>query len=110
MKRILLACLVLILTFSISGISFAATTDSSITITDEQNAAAFVYPDIEPLAEAAADVSKSGVTSVTVAEENVPTALPKTGGIPEEAFYAIGGIMVICALVVLMKKSKTAPK
>lgn len=111
MKKILLILLVLILVFSLSSMCFAATNDN-ITITDEQNAGSFVYPDTEGIPEGAAGITtKSGVsTSVTLAEEEIPKGLPRTGGIPEEAFYAVGAILIISALVISMKKSKTASK
>jgi LPXTG-motif cell wall-anchored protein len=119
MKKILLICLVLVLTFSLSSVCFAATTTTTTTttagtinLTTEQNAGSYVYPDTEPNALSAAGATdKSGASSsVIVADETTPKALPKTGGIPAEAFYAIGAILVIGALVILMRKPKTAEK
>jgi LPXTG-motif cell wall-anchored protein len=114
MKKVLLICLALVFTFSLSSICFAATTtDGSINLTTEQNARAFVYPAPEPnaLAAASGTTTKSGISSsLTVIDEKTPTALPATGGVPEEAFYAVGAILVIGALVILMKKSKTVTK
>ena len=113
MKKILLICLVLVLTFSLSSICFAATTTGgTVTITDEQTAGTYVYPDPEPNPLGDAGVSdKSGASSsVTVADETTPKALPKTGGIPAEGFYAVGALLVIGAVVILMRKPKTASK
>lgn len=112
MKKILMIFLVLIMVFGFSSICFAATTNSSITITDEQNAAAFVYPDTEgtPLG-VAGSTTKSGLSSsLTVADESTPQALPKTGGIPEEAFYAVGALLIISAIILSMKKTKITSK
>ena len=109
MKKILLICLILILSFSLSNICLASTTGSSIIINDEQNAGSFVYPDYDPIPGAGATTG-GGVSSLILADESVPKALPKTGGVPEEAFYAVGAILIIGALVILTKKTKTAPK
>lgn len=46
-------------------------------------------------------------SSLTNFEETaVPKALPKTGGIPAAAFYVVGGICIVSALLLSRKKAK----
>lgn len=37
-------------------------------------------------------------------------ALPQTGGIPAEAFYIVGGICILSAVLLLTKKTKSSTK
>ncbi len=49
-------------------------------------------------------VSQSGVVSLN--DESIPKAMPKTGGIPAEAFYAAGALLIVAALLLMGKKTK----
>jgi LPXTG-motif cell wall-anchored protein len=51
----------------------------------------------------------SGQQTETLTEE-VPKALPTTGGIPAEAFYVVGALLIVGALVISMRKAKPASK
>lgn len=37
-------------------------------------------------------------------------ALPQTGGIPAEAFYIVGGICILSAVLLLTRKTKSSTK
>ena len=52
------------------------------------------------------------IDRVTSLEEAIPqgSSLPKTGGIPAEAFYAVGAILIVGALIISKKKTKPASK
>lgn len=49
----------------------------------------------------------TGIDTVTIDEETIPqgSSLPKTGGIPAEAFYIGGGLLIVAAVVLARKKA-----
>jgi LPXTG-motif cell wall-anchored protein len=114
MKKIAILLIALAIIFSFSILSFAATTGGSINLTTEETPAGDTYLTEENIpaggADNAAGVDNAAGGTASVTEEETPKALPKTGGIPAEAFYAIGGIMVLAALILSMRKTKAASK
>ena len=116
MKKTLCFLLTLSLVMILGTVSFAATgdvnipdpavpgapvinteTESYVQLPDEENAGGNV------------DGTKDG----SGLNEVVPggdAALPKTGGIPAETFYAAGALIVLAALIISRKKVKTASK
>lgn len=106
MKKVLSLILALSMVMILGSVSFAAPTvnvDSAtydepvIEIIDEENAGG------------STDTTKEG----SDLNEVVPggdARLPKTGGIPAEAFYGAGALIVLAALIVSRKKVKTASK
>jgi LPXTG-motif cell wall-anchored protein len=48
--------------------------------------------------------------TMEIMEEEIPQALPQTGGVPAEVFYIIGGICIISAILLLSRKSNTSTK
>ena len=51
-----------------------------------------------------------GVTDNNVIENNMGTLLPSTGGMGTTLFYIVGGLMVVCAGVVLVTKKRMGNK
>ena len=51
-----------------------------------------------------------GVTDKNVIENNMGTLLPSTGGMGTTLFYIVGGLMVVCAGVVLVTKKRMGNK
>ena len=52
----------------------------------------------------------AGVTDNNVIENNMGTLLPSTGGMGTTLFYIVGGLMVVCAGVVLVTKKRMGNK
>lgn len=107
MKKKICLLLALLFTFLFAFSAFAATDDtndplllptSSDTVTGDQ----YGEFDDNPVPETA--------PIVEIIEEELPEALPQTGGIPAEAFYIIGGICIISAILLLVKKEKPSTK
>lgn len=104
MKRILSLLLALTLVIMIGSVSFAAGDGTKITDpevpgapVENVNAATYVEPD---------EAIPTAPVNESVTDEVVPKgdALPKTGGIPAEAFYAAGALFVVAALIISKKK------
>jgi len=111
MKRIVSLILIIVLTFSISSVCFAAPGDKVI---PDPNVPAAPAENVDGLTytlpqRVVGDENVPG--SATVVDEQTPKgdALPKTGGIPAETFYA-AGILIIAVALVILKKTKAAPK
>lgn len=51
-----------------------------------------------------------GVVEINEQEIPLAPALPDTGGIPAEAFYVAGALIVVAALTLLVKKDKAGQK
>lgn len=111
MKRITSLLIILIFALMISSVSFAATGDTAIPDSAIPGAPAENVNDLtynQPLREVG-DENVPG--SATIVDELTPKggALPKTGGIPAETFY-VAGVLIIAAALVILKKTKAAPK
>lgn len=110
MKRIISLILIMVLSFMIASVSFAAkdtqVQDPKIpgAPAENVNRSTYVLPQ-----RVVGDENVPG--SATVVDEQTPKgdALPKTGGIPAETFYA-AGILIIAVALVILKKTKAAPK
>jgi hypothetical protein len=97
MKKILSLLLIFIIILSFGGYSFAANK------TVDPNNEIITYNDeLTP--------GDQANTYETLDDESVARGLPKTGGIPAEAFYAAGAILIVAALIVSRKKVKTDTK
>lgn len=55
-------------------------------------------------------LNAEGVTDNNVIENNMGTLLPSTGGMGTTLFYIVGGLMVVCAGVVLVTKKRMGNK
>ena len=115
MKKVLCLILTLSLVMLLGTVSFAATGSTDITEpvpgapVIDVNAATYV----ELPNETNAGGSVNGSTDGSGLNEAVPggdAALPKTGGIPAETFYAAGALIVLAALIISRKKVKAASK
>ena len=111
MKRIISAILTLVLIIMIGSVSFAAPGDAVIPDPDIPEAQAedvieLTY--LQPLREIG---NQEIPGSASVVDEQLPKgdSLPKTGGIPAETFY-VAGVLIIAAALVILKKTKAAPK
>ena len=103
-KICLLLALLFTLLFTLSA--FAATDDindpllstGSGTVTDDQ------YGEIEEEFEDEDTPEAPPVIEIT------DEVLPQTGGIPAEAFYIIGGLCIVSAILLLVRKEKPSTK
>lgn len=111
MKKLLSLFLVLLMIISIGSISFAATAEGGTVISDSKvldmpvrNVATETYLQKQ------GSISRS--ENATIIDEETPggAALPKTGGIPAEAFYTVGALFIVAALIVSKKKVKASSK
>lgn len=115
MKKLVSVVLIFSVIMIIGSICFAAPKDTNIpdpkvpgAQPENVDLATYEEPPFEIIDEgvpgrrpdASADVTK-------MEEEEIPKDLPKTGGIPSEAFYGVGGLFVVAALVLSRKKAKT---
>jgi LPXTG-motif cell wall-anchored protein len=91
-KRILCITVVLIMIYCIGITCFAETVDNS-TYQEKKD-------------KVAADDALANI------DEPIPkgTVLPSTGGIPSEAFYIAGGLLIVGSLVILKLKPKSVTK
>lgn len=109
LKKTLYLLLALLFTLLFTTAVFAANEEiddpmlptSPDTVTDSQ------YEEITEFEEG--EVPQS-VPIIDVVDEKVPEALPQTGGIPAEAFYIVGGICILSAILLLTRKSKSSAK
>lgn len=91
--------------------SFAATKiDDPLVPTSPDTVTETQYGEIDEFEDE--PVAESGITLAEFEEETIPEGgeLPQTGGIPAEAFYVIGGIFIISAVILLTRKSKPSAK
>jgi LPXTG-motif cell wall-anchored protein len=120
MKKILSVILTLILCFSVVNVCFAAegTNTKEENIVDNQNPLSPAqttgteeYTTANDESVPLGDATAAG-NLMQVAEEETPKAdaLPKTGGIPAEAFYIVGVLLIGGAIVLSMRKAKPAAK
>jgi len=111
MKRIVSTILALILMITICSVSYAATGGTVIPDPNVPGAPA-VNVNTETYVEPQREVGDENIPgSATVVDEQLPKgdSLPKTGGIPAETFY-VAGVLIIAAALVILKKTKAAPK
>ncbi len=47
---------------------------------------------------------------IDIEDDEIPEALPQTGGIPAEAFYIAGGVCILSAILILTRNSKSTDK
>ena len=102
MKKLLSILLVLTIIMMVGSFSFAAEGDVIVEETKVPGAPAENVDD-----------TTYSEPQILVDEEEIPGGpgtLPKTGGIPAEAFYAAGLLLVVAGLIISMKKAKPAPK
>ncbi len=85
MKKIISILILVFLIISMTGVCFAAPVDVII----------ITYEADELILE-----GLPGAAAVT-------TALPKTGGIPAEAFYAVGALLILAAGIIAFKPRKS---
>ena len=108
-KNLLFLIMILVFTFSITCISFAAPEDTTVTdpnanpnpeiVTDIQ------YKSFEEETVPGGSSATSGTESVILPEEDIPLA--PTGGVPAEIFYAAGALCVVTGIIISKRKIKT---
>ena len=104
MKKFFCLFLALVFTIMMTSVCFAEVNDplqstNLNTTTNKQ------YVEFEE------DITPEGdPKDIEFEEEKVPKDLPKTGGIPAEAFYVLGGICIASAVIVSRGKAKTSSK
>ncbi len=112
MKKTISLILVLSLVFLIGSFTFA-TADTDIEVTDPalpgspvQTVTGDMY-DEEIEDDDLPGGSDSSANVIDIVDEEPPKAeaLPKTGGIPAETFYAAGALLIVAALVISFRKS-----
>lgn len=111
MKKIASFLLTIVLVLLIGSASLAATGD---TVVPDPNVPGAPVENVNDTTydEPQREVGDEDIPeSATVVDEQTPKgdALPKTGGIPAETFYA-AGVLIVAAALVILKKTKAAPK
>ncbi len=111
MKKLLSLILVLIFAFTLGTIAYAAEgdtdiPDSEVPAAPAENVLDDTYEDLQDEDIAAGDPDTSFET-IDIGDEEPPKAdvLPATGGIPAEAFYVIGALFIVAALILFRKKA-----
>ena len=107
MKKILSLVLSLTLIIILGSVCFAAQEDTTIKETEVPKASA-----------ESVDKSTYKTPPIKMDDELIPKGpssasvekLPKTGGIPAEAFYVAGVLFIAAALIISKKKVKVASK
>jgi LPXTG-motif cell wall-anchored protein len=108
-KRALCLLLALLFTFTFTTMVFAADEkiDDPLLPTSPDIVIEEQYGNIQEFED---DPTPETAPVVDILEEELPEALPQTGGIPAEVFYIIGGICIISAVLLLSRKSKPSAK
>lgn len=107
MKKLFSLILIFVFVIASGSISFAENTTTVITekvpgaSVDENNEAITVQDELPP---------GNPASAVLIGDEKIPQGLPKTGGIPAEAFYVAGALLIFTAIIVSRKKVKTNTK
>jgi LPXTG-motif cell wall-anchored protein len=105
MKRILFLSLILLFLFLLTTVVFSAD--------DIDDPLAPLSPDIvtndryKPFDE---ELIPESPPVIDIEDDEIPEALPQTGGIPAEAFYIAGGVCILSAILILTTKSKSTDK
>ncbi len=111
MKKIISLILALSLVFMIGSFSFAGTdtdiTDPSVPGAPAQNVTDDMYVEEIDDNGVPGGTSDSSTDVIDIKDEEPPKseALPKTGGIPAEIFYAAGALLIVVALIISLRKS-----
>ena len=102
MKKILSLVLSLTLIFILGSVCFAEQDDSLVSrvLKENVNVATYSTPSIK----SGEELIPGGSSAASVEK------LPKTGGIPAEAFYVAGVLFIAAALIISKKKVKVASK
>lgn len=122
MKKIVCMLLVLTLIFSLTAAVYAAPTAGDLAYDEEE----IIDEDVAQGGAEGDSGTGSGTLDVdtgneasdtdtrTITDEAAPGGsvkkLPKTGGIPAELFYVVGGLLIVSALLLTVKKSKASAK
>lgn len=104
MKRIISLLLTLVIVLMVGSFSFAAAGDTDI---PDQKVPGATVENVNSATYNQPSRTISGST-IDIQDETVPLALPSTGGIPSEAFYVVGALFIVAALILSKKKVKTA--
>jgi LPXTG-motif cell wall-anchored protein len=121
MKKIVCMLLVLALIFSLTAVAYAVPTVGDTVydeeeIIDEDVARGDAQGDSGTGIETSDVDTSTGVLDTdtrTITDEATPggsAKLPKTGGIPAELFYVVGGLLIVSALLITVKRSKASAK
>lgn len=106
LKKTLCLILALLFTFLFTTMVFAATDDIKDPLTP-------LSPDIvtdEQYSEFEEELPPESAPITNMEDQVVPAALPQTGGIPAEAFYIVGGICILSAVLLLTRTKKSSAK
>jgi len=112
MKKILSLILVLIFAFTIAATAYAANDDGTdipdpqVPAAPPENVLDNTYEELED-EETPASTPETSFETIDIGDEEPPKAdaLPETGGIPAEVFYAIGALFIVAALILFRKKA-----
>ncbi|MGE5613688.1 MAG: LPXTG cell wall anchor domain-containing protein [Bacillota bacterium] len=110
MKKLIGLLLVFAMIFIAGSVCFAEPEDDANIPDTEVPGAPLENVDTATYDEPPVEIEEEGVpggepdTSAEVTEIK-EEELPKTGGVPAEAFYAVGGLFVVAALVLSRKKA-----
>lgn len=115
MKKLVSLVLIFSIIMIIGSICFAAPEDTNIpdpevpgATPENVDSATYEEPPIEITdGDVPGGPLKTSADVTQIEEEEIPKDLPKTGGIPSEAFYGVGGLFVVAALVLSRKRAKT---
>lgn len=112
MKKILSLMLVLVFVLMLGTVTYAANEstdipDSGVAGAPVENVLDRTYMDFPDEGVARGDNKGTSVETIDIAEEEPPKAdaLPQTGGIPAEAFYVVGALFIVAALILSRKKA-----
>ena len=82
-----------------------ATTTNGQTWTNGQASSALTKLDVTANGTAGTGDTSTGIAGITVAN-NKGSTLPETGGIGTTIFYVLGGMLVVCAVVLMVSKKR----
>lgn len=105
MKKLFAVLLALV--FMISCIS-VATAETVVSYTYDEETTEIEEEITEFQDEVIPESAPEELLTDEVIPQAAPDVLPQTGGIPVEAFYGLGAVFILAAIVVLRKKSPKA--
>ncbi len=108
-KRALCLLLALLFALTFTTMVFAANEqiDDPLLPTSPDTVIKEQYGELEEFED---DPNPESAPVVDIVDEELPEALPQTGGIPAEVFYIIGGTCILSAVFLLSRKSKPSAK
>lgn len=109
MKKTLCLLLALLFTFLFTTMAFAVTEEIKDPLTP-LNSDIVIKEQYGETVEFEENEVPQALPIIDVVDEKVPEALPQTGGVPAEAFYIVGGICILSAILLLTRKSKSSAK